>query len=261
MQPQKKQENQVTRSKTTHGASAAPPAEPEGDGDNTRPQSVPPDDRMGRLGAMLSSFIQAQQVKDEQQERAAQRQDERWPSVQRWLQQLQTLVDAENRPYKTPAEDDSDHQFPKAAEPDTRPELQEDPVLQRSASITPESHRPASSSCSCSPRLVSAWPACLFPAHHGYSPPKMVPYREEGAIERCLTAFERTASANRRPTDSWAVFLVPWLLGKARAARVAMNMKDASIYSKVTQVVVLAEAFHSCSPVPEQLPARWPRPA
>ncbi|KAL2076474.1 hypothetical protein ACEWY4_027938 [Coilia grayii] len=239
MQPQGRQNQPVTRSRTALGVTAAPPVDLEGEDTYSRPQSAPPDDRMCRLEATLSSFIRAQQARDERWEREAQRQDQRWMSMQHQFRQLQILVDTDQL-RQTPAEEAVEHHQAPAVEPDVEPEHRDGHVqaLSRSASTTPERRRPASASRSASPRTETPWPSTLYPPHYGYSPPKMSPYSEDEDIEHYLTTFERIASANRWPTDSWAVFLVPLLSGKARAAYVAMDIGDSRDYAKLKQAIL-----------------------
>ena len=66
-----------------------------------------------------------------------------------------------------------------------------------------------------------------------------VPKLEEGDdIEQYLTTFERLAAAYRWPRAEWAVYLVPYLTGRARAAYVAMDILEAMDYSKVREAIL-----------------------
>ena len=47
-------------------------------------------------------------------------------------------------------------------------------------------------------------------------------------FEQYLMTFQRLAMAYRWPREDWAVFIVPYLAGKARSAYVAMNMGHAT---------------------------------
>jgi hypothetical protein len=66
----------------------------------------------------------------------------------------------------------------------------------------------------------------------------MTPYAEDEDIEHYLTTFERIALANQWPVESWALYLVPLLSGKARAAYVAMDILDTRDYAKVKQAIL-----------------------
>ncbi|XP_056467069.1 uncharacterized protein LOC130405837 [Gadus chalcogrammus] len=66
----------------------------------------------------------------------------------------------------------------------------------------------------------------------------MTPYTEDEDIEHYLTTFERIALANQWPVESWALYLVPLLSGKARAAYVAMDILDTREYAKVKQAIL-----------------------
>ena len=71
------------------------------------------------------------------------------------------------------------------------------------------------------------------------SPGPAVPKLEEGDdIEQYLTTFERLAAAYRWPRTEWAVYLVPYLTVRARAAYVAMDILEAMDYSKVREAIL-----------------------
>lgn len=57
-------------------------------------------------------------------------------------------------------------------------------------------------------------------------------------LEHYLTTFERLAAASQWPIETWVLYLVPLLKGKARAAYVAMNIDDSRDYSKVKQAIL-----------------------
>ncbi|KAL2099459.1 hypothetical protein ACEWY4_005939 [Coilia grayii] len=66
-----------------------------------------------------------------------------------------------------------------------------------------------------------------------------VPKLEEGDdVEQYLTTFERLATAYRCPPADWAIFLVPYLTGRARAAYVAKDPYDAVDYYKVKNAIL-----------------------
>ena len=66
----------------------------------------------------------------------------------------------------------------------------------------------------------------------------MTPYTEDEDIEHYLTTYERIAFANQWPRECWALYLVPLLSGKARAAYVAMDILDTRDYAKVKQAIL-----------------------
>ncbi|CAL9686004.1 unnamed protein product [Knipowitschia caucasica] len=58
-------------------------------------------------------------------------------------------------------------------------------------------------------------------------------------IEPYLTTFERLATAYQWPVVEWAVRLVPYLTGRARAAYVAMDCEESCIYKKVKEAILM----------------------
>ncbi|KAL2091505.1 hypothetical protein ACEWY4_013768 [Coilia grayii] len=211
----------ATRSRTALGESTAHQALMDDEEDIvSRPHSAPPDDRTSRLEATLSSFIQAQQARDERWERQAERQDLIWRSMQHQFQQLQMLVSRDHL---------DQHPIEGARAPSPEPSLLLDPSLRQ--------RQPRLGSAS--PRSEPSTPVSMTPsAHYGWSPPKMSPYKEDEDIEHYLTTFERLAMANQWPRHSWAVYLVPLLTGKARAAYVAMDIDDTTDYGKVREAIL-----------------------
>ncbi|KAL2098445.1 hypothetical protein ACEWY4_007652 [Coilia grayii] len=82
-------------------------------------------------------------------------------------------------------------------------------------------------------------------AHYSHTPtpmawaaPMMSPFTEDEDIKHYLTTFERMAMASQWPMDMWALYLVPLLTGKARAAYVAMDIRDAQDYDKVKRAIL-----------------------
>ncbi|KAL2096319.1 hypothetical protein ACEWY4_008467 [Coilia grayii] len=210
----------ATRSRTAAGGSMAHQRESDDDDMVPRSHSAPPDDRTSRLEATLSAFIQAQQARDERWERETERQDLRWRSMQHQFQQLQMLVSTEQL-----------NQRPAGGAISRSPE----PELPDDHSPRQQQHRVRSASPVSEPaRPVSVTPS----AYYGWSPPKMTPYSDDEDIEHYLTTFERLALANQWPRGSWAVYLVPLLTGKARAAYVAMDIHDTMDYAKVKDAIL-----------------------
>ncbi len=66
----------------------------------------------------------------------------------------------------------------------------------------------------------------------------MSSYEEDEDIEHYLTTFERLAAASQWPHETWALYLVPLLNGKARSAYVAMCVEDSQDYMKVKQAIL-----------------------
>ncbi|KAL2080771.1 hypothetical protein ACEWY4_024564 [Coilia grayii] len=185
-----------------------------------RSHSAPPDDWTSRLEATLSTFIQAQQARDERWERETEHQDLRWRSMQHQFQQLQMLVSTEQL-NQHPA-DGAMSRLPEPELPDDHSPRQQQPCV-----------------CSSSPVSEPSRPVSVTPtAYYGWSPPKMTPYSDDEDIEHYLTTFERLALANQWPRGSWAVYLVPLLTGKARAAYVARDIHDTMDYAKVKDAIL-----------------------
>ncbi|XP_054650782.1 uncharacterized protein LOC129191438 [Dunckerocampus dactyliophorus] len=66
-----------------------------------------------------------------------------------------------------------------------------------------------------------------------------IPRLEDGDdIEQYLTTFERLATAYQWPQMDWAVRLIPYLTGKARAAYVAMAFEDSCNYKSVKEAIL-----------------------
>lgn len=185
------------------------------DGDmGTRPHSAPPDDRTSRLEATLSSFIQAQQARDERWERETERQDLRWRSVQHQFQQLQMLVSTEHLNERPTG--GAMRRSPEPELPEDRSPRQDQPRAS-SASLVSEIPRPVTGQSpettsaddqspgqqqprvrSASPMSEPLRPVSVTPSvYYGWSPPKMTPYKDDEDIEHYLTTFERLALANQ----------------------------------------------------------------
>ena len=73
-----------------------------------------------------------------------------------------------------------------------------------------------------------------------------VPKLAEGDdVEQYLTTFERLATAYRWPPADWAVFLVPYLTGRARSAYVAMDPYEAIDYFQVKEAILAKYAINA----------------
>ena len=79
----------------------------------------------------------------------------------------------------------------------------------------------------------------------GWRGPKMQRFLEEEDIEHFLTMFERMATVSLCPVGEWAIYLVPLLTGKARAAYIAMDMDDTLCYDKVKAAILAKYEIHT----------------
>lgn len=76
-----------------------------------------------------------------------------------------------------------------------------------------------------------------------------VPKFVEGEdIGQYLTTFERLAAMYMWPREDWAVYLVPYLTGKARTAYVAMDSHDSLDYGKVKEAILESDIQTSETP-------------
>ncbi|KAL2103957.1 hypothetical protein ACEWY4_000825 [Coilia grayii] len=97
-------------------------------------------------------------------------------------------------------------------------------------------HPPALEEQRAAPRMLAAEPPGASPvAWTRAAVPKL---EESDDIEQYLTTFERLAVAYRWPRADWAVYLVPYLTGRARAAYVAMDIVEAMDYDKVKEAIL-----------------------
>ncbi|CAL8255049.1 unnamed protein product [Boreogadus saida] len=71
----------ATNTVATSAAPSAPSSASVGD-TQPRPHSAPPEDRICRIESAMRSFFQAQQTREERQEREAQLQNQRWRSLE-----------------------------------------------------------------------------------------------------------------------------------------------------------------------------------
>ena len=95
----------ATNTDATSAASSARSSAQHGD-TQRRPHSAPPEDRISRLESAVKSYIQAQQTREERQEREAQLQNQRWRSLHHHFQLLQKLVNTESLDRRSPEEEE-----------------------------------------------------------------------------------------------------------------------------------------------------------
>ncbi|KAL2087883.1 hypothetical protein ACEWY4_016711 [Coilia grayii] len=169
------------------------------------------------------------------QERESFKQEQRWRSVQIQMNQLwedleegrRTAGDRGQRqaePGDNQRSDDEEPQHPAGGPP----ALEDQPAAPR-MSAAPRT--PAA------PRMPPADPPGASPVAWTRA---AVPKLEEGDdIEQYLTTFERLAGAYRWPRADWPVYLVPYLVGRARAAYVAMDIEEAMDYDKVKEAILM----------------------
>ena len=150
-------------------------------------------------------------------DRESYRQEQRWRSVQIQLNQLRDEVEETRRgPRPPPPPDGPPTPRPQPdAPPPPRPPAPLPLVFPIGPNWNGEGAAPVAWSWAAVPRLV-----------------------EGEDIEQYLTTFERLATAYRWPREDWAVYLVPYLSGKARSAYVAMDMNDSMDYAKVKEAVL-----------------------
>ncbi|XP_041918589.1 uncharacterized protein LOC121682500 [Alosa sapidissima] len=213
--------------------------------------AVPQTLDMGVLFNLLQQSIQ-----DQQQE--ALKQERRWRSVQI---QLNNVHDELERERRSPAEwrrqpGDDGARDPLQDGP-SRNLVVPPPGFQAAAAAAAAAAEPAPApegpvpvpvpapAAPVSPVAAPRWP----PARQAVPPPAVmtpvswtratVPKLEEGDdVEQYLMTFERLATAYRWPRADWAVYLVPYLTGRARAAYVAMDMQNAMGYDQVKTAIL-----------------------
>lgn len=206
------------------------------DGATTVPQTLD----MGSLYNLLQKSI-------EDQQRESLKQDRRWRSVQIQLNNVHDELERERQTSAERREQPGDDGAEAPLQPELPPGLQvAAPPPGRQVAAAPPPPAPAAS--------MSPGPAPRRPpAQQAMSPPTAdpammtpvswtraaVPKLEEGDdIEQYLVTFERLATAYRWPRTDWAVYLVPYLTGRARAAYVAMDMQDAMEYDSVKTAIL-----------------------
>ncbi|KAL2077928.1 hypothetical protein ACEWY4_025613 [Coilia grayii] len=227
----------------------APPADEQGRELGARPKSSavtsrPPtpvvEEKTDRLERYVMAMMEAQRRQQERMDVEAQRQDQRWKAMEHQFQQLQTWVRGEQEAMQTVRQPLTDQQ-----EVDplySRPSSALDPLLGMPPLDIPTPQprpgqvpAPREQSSLDSSRIGQTTPLAL---QQGWKPPKMSPYNEDEDIEHYLTTFERLAVASQWPREAWALYLVPLLKGKARAAYVAMNVEDSQDYDRVKQAIL-----------------------
>ena len=202
---------------TTQGEASEAAQQLEGDMERAPPAD---DGNYGGLEQVMRCFMQQQQERDDRLEREMRAQDHRFKALQHQFSQLQAYVSSEA--YERPSSDRP------VSQPSGRP-------ASGPSIVGPGS--PASDSIPSNPVTVSAVYSPT-PPPMTWAAPKMSPFREDEDIEYYLTTFERIAMASRWPMDMWALYLVPLLTGKARAAYVAMDIRDSQVYARVKQAVL-----------------------
>ncbi|KAI4897040.1 hypothetical protein NFI96_014401, partial [Prochilodus magdalenae] len=164
---------------------------------------------IANLRQMLQGFIDSQHQKDEELQREARRQDQRWRSLQHQFGLLQEEVRKGQRG------------------------VQQDPEAQHSETPTGQAHsriyRP----------VVSAHER---EGEHRGAPlmawPRLPQLKDTDDIEHYFLMFERLALAARWPRADWAFHLVPLLEGKARAAYVAMCADEIHDFNAVKEAIL-----------------------
>ncbi|KAL2102386.1 hypothetical protein ACEWY4_001554 [Coilia grayii] len=189
------------------------------------------------LGSLYSLLQQSMQ----DQQREAHKQDMRWRGVQIQLNNVYDELERERRraaeERQHPGRDDVGAPLPRASprSPGAPPPGRQLPTAPPAAPLSPVA----------APRLPPAQPAVPPPVPDPATLTPVawtraaVPKLEEGDdIEQYLTTFERLAMAYRWPRADWAIYLVPYLTGRARAAYVAMDMQEAMEYDRVKAAIL-----------------------
>lgn len=230
------------------GGDAAPPADGAAKESGARPKSSatsrPPtpatEDRTDRLERILKSVLETQRRQQDRWEVDAQRQDQRWRSMEHQFLQLQRLVRGEEG--STQSVRQSLDELQQLNPSNARPASAQD-VLLRMPPLDIQTPQPAvaqdpQAGLQSSLNSSSLGLSLTSRYQHGWKAPRMAPFEEDEDIEHYLTTFERLAAASQWPTESWVLHLVPLLKGKARAAYVAMSVDDSKDYIKVKQAVL-----------------------
>ncbi|KAL2099489.1 hypothetical protein ACEWY4_003883 [Coilia grayii] len=170
------------------------------------------------------------------QEKEAYKQEQRWRSVQLQLNQLREDVEAERRPSPAPPQGPPPGGLtPPLGGAPARGSPAPAPVVPAPAPVVPAPAAPAP----VVPAPAAPAPVAPAPAAPVTWSRAAIPRLEEGDdIEQYLTTFERLATAYRWPREDWAMFLVPYLTGKARRAYVAMDMDHAMEYNQVKEAIL-----------------------
>ena len=190
----------------------------------------------------LSSLYSLIQQTLQTQEREAFKQEQRWLSVQMQLNSFHDELERDRR--------SGDGEGVGPAAPPARPPAAL-PAMPPAAPPAELQARPPAAPPAMPPAEPPAEPptglpeAPLYPATP--SPVSWtraaVPKLAEGDdVEQYLTTFERLATAYRWPPADWAVFLVPYLTGRARSAYVAMGSSH------------FGEECHKCRRRPTKIP-------
>lgn len=195
----------------------------------------------------LRSLYNLLQTAIKTQERESYKHEQRWHSVQVQLNNVWDELDTERQGRQRPVVEAAVPALP--VEPPVQP-----PEARRSPAASPPvpQHPTVPPENLLNPRVPSAVPypvpvpaASLYPAMDPAAPSPVawtraaVPKLEEGDdIEQYLTTFERLAVTYRLPRTNWAVYLMPYLIGQARAVYVAMDSFDAMDYDKVKEATL-----------------------
>ncbi|XP_039678223.1 uncharacterized protein LOC120572822 isoform X2 [Perca fluviatilis] len=202
---------------------------------SVRPPSPGEEDRTDCLEKVVRVMVESQRHQQDQMEAEALRQDRRFKGVEHQFRQLQQLVRDESALTQAMGQTLAGRQ--QVDPPDSRPSAASDPLYNMSFLDVPSpqprpgqhtTHRMQSSLDS----TVLGLAAPLY-LQQGWTPSRLSCYEEDEDIENYLTTFERLAAASQWPPETWALYLVPLLKGKARSAYVAMSLAVSRDYMKV----------------------------
>lgn len=176
---------------------------------------------------MLQSFMQTQQAREDNLEKESHRQEHRWHALQHQFTQLQTEVQQQSQ--------DQLSLGGVTAQDSSLPSTSAAPI-HRIVRHTQDNVQGAQGTGSAQDAATGQWQG---PSYMGWQSPKILPLQEDEDIEHYLTTFERIAQAWRWPREDWALHLVPFLTGKARAAYGAMDIADTLDYNLVKKAVLI----------------------
>lgn len=177
----------------------------------------------------LQALYQLIQKSFETQQKEAMKQEQRWRNVQVQMNQFRDDLEEGRRAASDGGRRRAEQGENQRGEAEGPQHPAEDPPAPEDRQA--DQHTPAA------PRGPATDPPVTTPvAWTRAAVPKL---EESDDIEQYLTTFERLATAYRWPRTEWAVYLIPYLTGRARAAYVAMDVGEAMDYSKVKAAILM----------------------
>ena len=201
-------------------------------------------------GSDLAGLRQLLEQTLKNQEKDSFKQEQRWRSVQLQLNQFREDFEEGKR---------SERWSLPVSPPSSPPRPQHAPAPAPAAAAAAAAAAPAAAAAA-----AAAAPAAAAATPMAWTK-RAIPRLEAGDnIEQYLTTFERLGTAYRWPREDWAVFLVPYLTGKARSAYVAMDINHAMEYDRVKEAILLKyeineEVYRRRFREPDVRPGETPR--